>query len=217
MSDKETLGDSKDAITTSRKRPAVKPRKKFVVKKQVFKSEKPLEHRVRHIRLSSLKAAKLIRQTIVDFQKDLAAQPMVDVDKEILDQEKTEKFFGRLAKKYSACPSRASDGDLGWVHRSEDSPEMGIKTVEKSDFMEFLPQYEKSLSKELIKAIMSCEKHRIPEPVETQAGFHIILVCETRFHKAKTEGKKGRDLMDDVHKNAYHAKPKVWEEKFGPN
>ena len=128
-----------------------------------------------------------------------------------------EKFFGRLAKKYSACPSRSSDGDLGWVHRPEDSPEMGIKTVEKSDFMEFLPQYEKSLTKELVEAIMSCEKHKIPEPIETQAGFHIILICETRFHKAKIEEKKGRDLMDDVHKNAFHAKPKVWEEKFGPN
>ncbi len=217
MSDKEASGDSKEATTTPKKRPPIKPRKKFVAKKQVFKSDKPLEHRVRHIRLSSLEAAQLIRQTIVDFQKELAAQPMVDVDKEIMDQEKTEKFFGRLAKKYSACPSRSSDGDLGWVHRPEDPTDAGIKTVEKSDFMEFLPQYEKSLTKELIEAIMSCEKHKIPEPIETPAGFHIILVCETRFFKAKIEEKKGRDLMDDVHKNAYHAKPKVWEEKFGPN
>ena len=160
---------------------------------------------------------QLIRQTIVDFQKELAAQPMVDVDKEIMDQERTEKFFGRLAKKYSACPSRASDGDLGWVNMPVETTDSGIKTVEKSDFMEFLPQYEKSLTKALIIGIMSCEKHKIPEPIETSSGFHVVLICETRFHKAEVEEKQGRDLMDDVHKNAFHAKPKVWEEKFGPN
>jgi hypothetical protein len=217
MSDKEAQKDPKEAPVAAKKRPPVKPRKKFVAKKQVFKSDKPLEHRVRHIRLSSLEAAQLIRQTIIDFQKELAAKPMVDVDKEIMDQERTEKFFGKLAKKYSACPSRASDGDLGWVNMPEESTDSGIKTVEKSDFMEFLPQYEKSLTKELIVGIMSCEKHKIPEPIETSSGFHVVLVCETRFHKVTIEDKQGRDLMDDVHKNAFHAKPKVWEEKFGPN
>ena len=217
MSDKGAQKDSKEVPMTTKKRPLIKPRKKFVAKKQVFKSDKPMEHRVRHIRLSSFDAAQLIRQTIVDFQKDLAAQPMVDIDKEIMDLEKTEKFFCRLAKKYSACPSRASGGDLGWIHKPEETTDAGIKTVEKSDFMEFLPQYEKSITKELIEGVMSCENQKIPEPIETQSGFHVVLICESRFFKAKIEDKKGRDLMDDVHKNAFHAKPKVWEEKFGPN
>ncbi len=217
MSDEEAQKDSKEVPAPAKKRPPIKPRKKFVAKKQVFKSDKPMEHRVRHIRLSSLEAAQLIRQTMVDFQKELAAQPMVDVDKEIMDLEKTEKFFGRLAKKYSACPSRASGGDLGWIHKPEEIADAGIKTVEKSDFMEFLPQYEKSLTKELVEGVMACGNQKIPEPIETPAGFHVVLICESRFFKAIIENKQGRDLMDDVHKNAFHAKPKVWEEKFGPN
>ena len=64
---KEAQKDPKEAPVAAKKRPPVKPRKKFVAKKQAFKSDKPLEHRVRHIRLSSLEAAQLIRQTIVDF------------------------------------------------------------------------------------------------------------------------------------------------------
>ena len=71
MSDKEAQKDPKETPVAAKKRPPIKPRKKFVAKKQVFKSDKPLEHRVRHIRLSSLEAAQLIRQTIVDFQKEL--------------------------------------------------------------------------------------------------------------------------------------------------
>ncbi|MDH3256500.1 MAG: hypothetical protein OEM27_02685, partial [Nitrospinota bacterium] len=48
------------------KKPVIKPRKVFQPKKVKIQTKKPLEHRVRHIRLSSLEAAKLIRQTIVD-------------------------------------------------------------------------------------------------------------------------------------------------------
>jgi parvulin-like peptidyl-prolyl isomerase len=217
MSDKEAPSDPKETTAAQKKRPPVKPRKKFVAKKQVFKSDKPMELRVRHIRLSSLEAAQLIRQTVVDFQKDLAAQPMVDVDKEILDQARVEKFFAKLAKKYSACPSRTTGGDLGWVHKKEKDTDSAIRTVERSDFMDFLPQYEKSHTKQLIEAIMKCERHQIPEPAKTASGFHIILVCESRFYKVEIKEEKNRDLMDDVHKNAFHAKPKVWEEKFGPN
>ena len=88
------------------KRPVIKPRKVFQAKKVKIQSKKPLEHRVRHIRVSSTEAANLIRQTVVDFQNELAAEPTDDPDKEYQDYEKIEKFFGRLAKKYSVCSRR---------------------------------------------------------------------------------------------------------------
>lgn len=158
-----------DAPTTP-PRPKIKPKKAFVAKKAVLKTDKPMEYRVRHIRLSAMAAAQLIRETLLDFQKELADLPVDDPDKEFHDREKVEKFFATLSKKYSNCSSKGLGGDLGWVHQ-------GMKIT--GDL----------LTEDLVDTIMKTESHIIPEPVKTQLGIHLILVCESQVYvpKAKTD------------------------------
>ncbi len=164
---KEPKVENKSSAETHKK-PKIKPRKIFKPKKAKIKTDKPLEHRVRHIRLSSIEPAKLIRQTIVDYQKELAAEPSNDPDKEFIDYEKIEKFFGRLAKKYSTCPSRMVGGDLDWIH---------AKTPEKDDL----------LTEDLRDEIMKGQKFVVSEPVKTTLGIHLVLICETRICQTLVE------------------------------
>ena len=156
------------------KKPVIKPRKVFQAKKVKIQTKKPLEHRVRHILVSSDEAANLIRQTIIDFQKELADEPTDDPDKEFQDYEKIEKFFARLAKKYSVCSSKAVGGDLEWIY-----PKM--------------PEIEGILTKDLRDAILKCEKFMIPEPIPSKYGRHIVLVCETQICKKIVEEQEKLD------------------------
>lgn len=156
------------------KRPAVKPRKVFKAKKAKITTSKPLEHRVRHILVSSLEAGGLIRQVLLDFQKELAAEPTDDPDKEFQDRTKVEKFFARLARKYSVCASKAVGGDLEWIY-----PKM--------------PEMEGLLTKDLRDAILNCEKFVIPEPIQSKFGYHIVLVCETQICKKIVEEQEKLD------------------------
>jgi parvulin-like peptidyl-prolyl isomerase len=156
------------------KRPVIKPRKVFQAKKVKIQTKKPLEHRVRHILMSSLDAANLIRQTLVDFQKELADEPTDDPDKEYQDYEKIERFFARLARKYSVCSSKAVGGDLEWIY-----PKM--------------PEIEGMLTNDLRDAILKCEKFVIPEPIKTNFGYHIVLVCETQICKTIVEEQEKLD------------------------
>ncbi len=147
-------------------KPKIKPKKVFVAKKTTLKTDKPMEHRVRHIRLSSLDAAEVIRQTILDLQKELADQPSEDPDKEFNDREKVEKFFAKLAKKYSICTTKIMGGDLGWIY-----PGMVV-----TDGL---------LTEDLIAVIMNTEKYTVPEPIKTKLGIHLILVCESQYFTPK--------------------------------
>jgi parvulin-like peptidyl-prolyl isomerase len=156
------------------KRPVVKPRKVFKAKKVKIQSNKPLEHRVRHIRVSSQEAADLIRQTVMDFQLDLAKEPTDDPDKEYQDYDKVEKFFARLARKYSVCPSKAVGGDLEWIF-----PKM--------------PEIEGMLTADLRDEILKCEKFMIPDPIKSKFGYHIVLVCETQICKTIVEEQEKLD------------------------
>ncbi len=156
------------------KAPVIKPRKVFKAKKAKITTSKPLEHRVRHIRMSSLEAGNLIRQTLVDFQKELAAEPTDDPDKEFQDRAKVEKFFARLARKYSVCASKAVGGDLEWIY-----PKM--------------PEMEGMLTKDLRDAILNCEKFVIPEPIKSKYGYHLVLVCETQICKKIVEEQEKLD------------------------
>lgn len=181
--------------------PVIKPRKKFVPKKVTHKAGQALERRTRHIRLSSLEAANLVRQTILDFQKELADKPMDDPDKEFNDQQKVESFFERFAKKYSACPSRSLGGSLDWISKNMEIPDQTV------------------LSKPLIEAIEKTGKHLIPETLQTPHGFHIILVCETRPLKKKEQKSiSDRTIVDDIHQDAVHTEhPKNWGSDVAPN
>lgn len=160
-----------DAPTTP-PRPKIKPKKAFVAKKAVLKTDKPMEYQVRHIRLSAMDAAQLIRQTLLDFQKELADMPVDDPDKEFHDREKVEKFFATLAKKYSNCSTKGLGGDLGWIYK-------GMKIT--GDL----------LTEDLVDTIMKTESHTIPEPVKTQLGIHLILICESQVYIPKVKKESG--------------------------
>ena len=154
--------------------PVKKPRKVFKPKKAKIQTSKPLEHRTRHILVSSEDSAKLLRQTINEFQKELAEQPSDDPDKEVSDREKVEKFFAKFAKKYSTCRTRKIGGDLDWVY-----PNMEVS--------------EDIMTNELRDAILKCEKFDIPEPIRSKFGFHLVLVCETRICKRMPDEKEKVD------------------------
>lgn len=144
-------------------KPKPKIKKAFVPKKKSFTTDKPMEHRVRNIRMTSLESAKMIWETLIDYQNELAQQEMDDPDKQYHDWEKMEKFFIRLAKKYSVCISKNLGGSLGWVYQG----------------MDIAPQ---TMDQVLVDNIMKTEKFNIQEPIKTKLGFHIVMVCESQIH-----------------------------------
>ena len=159
-----------DKASETKPKPKPKPRKAFIPKKLVKKTDKPQEYRVRQIRVSTLESANLFRQTLIDFQKELASEPIEDLDKPLHDQEKIENYFIRIAKKYSTCPTRALGGDLDWIYKG-------------------MVVQEEVVTLELINTITQSEKYVIPEPVKTKLGYHIILLCENRDRIEKEKPK----------------------------
>jgi len=159
-----------EKASETKPKPKPKPRKAFIPKKLVKKTDKPQEYRVRQIRVSTLESANLFRQTLIDFQKELASEPIEDPDKPLHDQEKIENYFIRIAKKYSTCPTRALGGDLDWIYKG-------------------MVVQEEVVTLELINTIMQSEKYVIPEPVKTKLGYHIILLCENRDRIEKEKPK----------------------------
>ena len=159
-------------------KPKPKIKKVFVPKKTTFTTDKPMEHRVRNIRLTSKESAKMIWEILIDFQSDLAKTEMDDPDKAFHDWEKVEKFFIRLAKKYSICQSKKLGGDLGWIYSDMTLPEQIITS-------------------ELVDEIMKTEKFIIPDPIKSNLGFHILMVCESQVHapKEKPPEKESRPLF----------------------
>ena len=171
--DKTAKEPKVEAEAEIKPRPKPKIRKAFVPKKLVKKTDKPQEYRARHIRVSTLKSANIFRQALVEFQKELASEPIDDPDKPFHDQEKVENYFIRIAKKYSTCSSKVLGGDLDWVYKG-----MSIKTEARFGTLEMTN--EEKVTSELIDAITQSEKYVIPEPIKTKLGYHIILSCENR-------------------------------------
>ena len=96
----KTAKEPKVSVDTQTKpKPKPKLRKAFVPKKLVKITDKPQEYRTRHIRVSTLESANIFRQALVDFQKELASEPIDDPDKPFHDQTKVENYFIRIAKK----------------------------------------------------------------------------------------------------------------------
>ena len=158
-------------------KPKPKPRKPFVPKKLVKKSDKPQEYRVRNIRVSTLDAANLFRQTLLDFQLELAAEPKDNPDKVFHDREKLENYFSRIAKKYSICSTRKLGGDMGWIYE-------GMKIQEEIMIYEGIgmKNQEEIMTKDLVDTVLNTEKYIISEPIRTRLGYHLILICEQRDH-----------------------------------
>ncbi len=154
-------------------KPKPKLRKAFVPKKLIKKTDKPQEYRTRHIRVSTLESANIFRQALVDFQKELASEPIDDPDKPFHDQTKVENYFIRIAKKYSTCSTKVLGGDLDWVYK-------GMNIQPAATFGGLEMKKEGIVTSELIDVITQSEKYVIPEPIKTKLGYHIILSCENR-------------------------------------
>jgi hypothetical protein len=167
----KTAKEPKVSVDTETKpKPKPKLRKAFVPKKLVKTTDKPQEYRARQIRVSTLESANIFRQALIDFQKELASEPINDADKVFHDQEKLENYFIRIAKKYSTCQTRALGGDLGWICKGMNAQE-------------------EMITPELIDAITQSEKHIIPVPIKTKLGCHVILLCEARDRVEKEKPK----------------------------
>ena len=171
--DKTAKEPKVSADTETKPKPKPKLRKAFVPKKLVKITDKPQEYRARHIRVSTLESANIFRQALIDFQKELASEPIEDPDKTFHDQSKVENYFIRIAKKYSTCSTKALGGDLDWVCKG-----MNIQPVTTFGGMEM--KKEEIVTSELIDVITQSEKYSIPEPIKTKLGYHIILSCENR-------------------------------------
>ena len=147
-------------------KPKPKLRKAFVPKKLIKKTDKPQEYRARHIRVSTLESANIFRQALVDFQKELASEPIEDPDKPFHDQAKVENYFIRIAKKYSTCSTKLLGGDLDWVYK-------GMNIQPTGTFGGLEMKKEDIVTSELIDVITQSEKYVIPEPIKTK--YVIIL------------------------------------------
>ena len=170
----KTAQEPKVSVDTETKpKPKPKLRKAFVPKKLVKITDKPQEYRTRHIRVSTLESANIFRQALIDFQKELASEPIDDPDKPFHDQTKVENYFIRIAKKYSTCSTKVLGGDLDWVYK-------GMNIQPAATFGGLEMKKEGIVTSELIDAITQSEKYVIPEPIKTKLGYHIILSCENR-------------------------------------
>jgi len=179
----KTAKEPKVSVDTETKpKPKPKLRKAFVPKKLVKITDKPQEYRTRHIRVSTLESANIFRQALVDFQKELASEPIDDPDKPFHDQTKVENYFIRIAKKYSTCSTKVLGGDLDWVYK-------GMNIQPAATFGGLEMKKEGIVTSELIDAITQSEKYVIPEPIKTKLGYHIILSCETRDRVEKEKPK----------------------------
>ena len=179
----KTAKEPKVSVDTETKpKPKPKLRKAFVPKKLVKITDKPQEYRTRHIRVSTLESANIFRQALIDFQKELASEPIDDPDKPFHDQTKVENYFIRIAKKYSTCSTKVLGGDLDWVYK-------GMNIQPAATFGGLEMKKEGIVTSELIDAITQSEKYVIPEPIKTKLGYHIILSCETRDRVEKEKPK----------------------------
>lgn len=85
-----------------------------------------------------------------------ASHILVETEQEAIDLQKqinSEEDFAKFAAEYSLCPSGANGGDLGFFGRG-----MMVKPFEDAAF--------------------ALETGKVSDPVQTQFGWHLILVTE---------------------------------------
>jgi peptidyl-prolyl cis-trans isomerase C len=74
---------------------------------------------------------------------------------DILNQIRSGKDFGELAKTHSECPSGAKGGDLGFFRRGQ-------------------------MVREFENTAFSMNTGDVSEPVKTQFGYHLIKITDTK-------------------------------------
>ena len=93
--------------------------------------------RISHIVLTTKEVADMILETLQSFGED--------------QYELMLKTFARLAKKYSACGTRKTGGDLGILEVHTSTPE-------------------------LYKAVMETPEKQLGGPVKTGFGYHVFII-----------------------------------------
>lgn len=97
------------------------------------------------------------------------------------DQARDGADFGELAKEHSTGPSGPSGGSLGWF-----GPGMMVKPFED--------------------AVKTLEAGRVSDPVETQFGWHVIKLNETRQQDAPTLDQVRDELSASIQQKTVEAR-----------
>ncbi len=110
---------------------------------------------VRHIVVDKKEVAELLKGTISEIKTSTGRI----------------KMLMRLAEKYSLCDSKEDGGNLGWVELSSDDPRIkGYDPVLKNAELE-------QVIRQGVKD-MTCNRGEVFGPVQTQEGFHLVMVTQ---------------------------------------
>ena len=108
---------------------------------------------IRHIVVDKMEVAELLKSTI--------------------DETKSSKgriqLLMRLAEKYSLCSSKEDGGNLGWIELSSDDPRI----------KEYEPKLKNAELEQIIRQgvkDMVLNRGEVLGPVQTQEGFHLVMV-----------------------------------------
>lgn len=108
---------------------------------------------VRHIVVDKKEVAELLKGTI-DEVKTAAGRI---------------QMLMRLAEKYSLCSSKEDGGNLGWIELSSDDPRI----------KEYEPKLKNAELEQIIRQgvkDMVLNRGEVLGPVQTQEGFHLVMV-----------------------------------------
>ncbi len=108
---------------------------------------------VRHIVVDKKEVAELLKGTI-DEVKSAAGRI---------------QMLMRLADKYSLCSSKEDGGNLGWIELSSDDPRI----------KEYEPKLKNAELEQIIRQgvkDMVLNRGEVLGPVQTQEGFHLVMV-----------------------------------------
>lgn len=84
-------------------------------------------------------------------------QKALEIRKDIIDKKKS---FENAAKEYSLCESKENKGDIGYNIRGQ-------------------------LFEELEKAALKSDRNKVSEPIQTEAGWHLIKVTDIKYFSDK--------------------------------
>jgi hypothetical protein len=110
---------------------------------------------VRHIVVEKQEIAELLKETIGEVKSATGRVQMLM----------------RLAEKYSLCASKEDGGNLGWIELSSDDPRI----------REYDPVLKNAELEQIIREgvkDLTLNKGEVFGPVQTQEGFHLIMITQ---------------------------------------